>query len=191
MKTLAVIKPDMRIERQETLSPFGIMTQLFTEELLRRNAQAMGSYRPMPLAYLEEEEGEEASAAPEIHFDLDVDLIVNRLLKQEKEKEKSEPKTPAQRILERVILREREIRTAYPDARRVVIEGGGSRKSFQLPLKAHSQMREDPPAAGKGGVRENAQAERQAGEGRSTQRTEVLRPSAALARLTSRHLPDP
>ena len=54
METLGVIKPDMRIERQETLSPFGLLTQLFTEELLRRNAQAMGSYRPMQLAYLEE-----------------------------------------------------------------------------------------------------------------------------------------
>ena len=88
MKTLSVIKPDMRIERQETLSPFGIMTQLFTEELLRRNAQAMGSYRPMPLAYLEEEEREGAAAPPEIHFDLDVDLIVNRLLKDREKKEK-------------------------------------------------------------------------------------------------------
>lgn len=105
METLGVIKPDMRIERQETLSPFGLLTQLFTEELLRRNAQAMGSYRPMQLAYLEEGEPEETGASPEIHFDLDVDLIVNKLLKKEKDsKEKSEKKTPSQRILERVIV---------------------------------------------------------------------------------------
>ena len=139
MTTLAVLKPDIRIERQEPLSPFGLLAQLFTEELLRRNAQELGTYRPMRLAYLEEEEREGAAAPPEIHFDLDVDLIVNRLLKdrekkEKQEKAKNEKLTPAERILERVILREKEIRIAYPETRRVVIEDGSRRITASLPL---------------------------------------------------------
>ncbi len=184
METLGVIKPDMRIERQETLSPFGLLTQLFTEELLRRNAQAMGSYRPMQLAYLEEGEPEETGASPEIHFDLDVDLIVNKLLKKEKDsKEKSEKKTPSQRILERVILREKEIRTAYPETRRVVVESAGRRMTANLPLTRQAQAK----AADQRGetIRESAGPARQAGEGRSTQSGEILRPSAALAGFSS------
>ena len=180
METLGVIKPDMRIERQETLSPFGLLTQLFTEELLRRNAQAMGSYRPMQLAYLEEGEPEETGASPEIHFDLDVDLIVNKLLKKEKDsKERSEKKTPSQRILERVILREKEIRTAYPETRRVVVESAGRRMTANLPLTRQAQAK----AAEQRGetIRESTGPARQAGEGRSTQYGEILRPSAALA----------
>ncbi len=180
METLGVIKPDMRIERQETLSPFGLLTQLFTEELLRRNAQAMGSYRPMQLAYLEEGEPEETGASPEIHFDLDVDLIVNKLLKKERDsKERSEKKTPSQRILERVILREKEIRTAYPETRRVVVESAGRRMTANLPLTRQAQAK----AAEQRGetIRESAGPARQAGEGRSTQYGEILRPSAALA----------
>lgn len=180
METLGVIKPDMRIERQETLSPFGLLTQLFTEELLRRNAQAMGSYRPMQLAYLEEGEPEETGASPEIRFDLDVDLIVNKLLKKEKDsKDKNEKKTPSQRILERVILREKEIRTAYPGTRRVVVESAGRRMTANLPLTRQAQAK----AAEQRGetIRESAGPARQAGEGRSTQSGEILRPSAALA----------
>ncbi len=180
MESLGVIKPDMRIERQDTLSPFGLLTQLFTQELLRRNARPMESYRPLRLAYLEEEE-QDAAAAPEIHFDLDVDLIVNRLLKQEKakKKEKDEKKTPAERIIERVILREKEIRTAYPETRRVVVESGGKRITGSLPVR--NPARVNAPAQGKESIRESEGTERQAGERRSTRQTEVLRPSAALA----------
>ena len=181
MGSLGVIKPDMRIERQDTLSPFGLLTELFTEELLRRNSQAMGNYRPMQLAYLEEGDQEGEAAPPEIHFDLDVDLIVNRLLKQEREKKKEtgEKKTPAERILERVILREKEIRTAYPETRRIVVESGGRRISGSLPVSQEAQTN----GPGQGGVRlrEITRTERQAGERRSTQQTQVLRPSAALA----------
>ena len=112
MESIAVTKPDMTVSRQEPLSPFGLLTELFTEELVRRSGQATGMYRPLRLAYLEEDGDEAQSAPPEVHFDLDVDLIVNRLMKQTQAKEKTESKTPAQRILERVIVREREIRTA-------------------------------------------------------------------------------
>ncbi len=181
MGSLGVIKPDMRIERQDTLSPFGLLTQLFTEELLRRNTQVMGNYRPMQLAYLEEGEQEAEAAPPEIHFDLDMDLIVNRLLKQERDKKKEtgEKKTPAERILERVILREKEIRTAYPETRRIVVESGGKRISGSLPLRQVAQA--NAPGQGKERVWEISRTERQAGERRSTQQTQVLRPSAALA----------
>ena len=55
MESIAVTKPDMRIERQESLSPFGFLNRVFAEELIRRNSQDIGYYRPMRLAYLEEE----------------------------------------------------------------------------------------------------------------------------------------
>ena len=107
MDSIAVTKADMTVARQETLSPFGLLTQLFTAELARRSAQSIGMYRPMQLAYLEESENEAQPAPAEIHFDLNIDLLVNRLLKDAREKEKSEKKapTPTERILERIISR--------------------------------------------------------------------------------------
>ena len=56
MDSIAVTKADMTVSRQEALSPFGLLTQLFTAELARRSTQTIGSYRPMQLAYLEDEE---------------------------------------------------------------------------------------------------------------------------------------
>ncbi len=56
MDSIAVVKPNMTVARQESLSPFGMLTQVFTEELVRRNGQALGSYRPLRRAYLEEVE---------------------------------------------------------------------------------------------------------------------------------------
>ena len=182
MRALPVIKADMRIERQESLSPFGLLTQVFTEELLRRNTQSLGNYRPLRLAYLEEE-AEEAAPPPEIHFDLDVDLVVNRILKAEKAKdgEKGEKKSPSQRILERVILREKEIRTAYPETRRVEFRGGGRSISASLPLRPREEGK--TPEQGRETVRMSGSEVRQPGEGRSTRMREALRPSAGLAQL--------
>ena len=37
MDSIAVVKPNMTVARQESLSPFGMLTQVFTEELVRRN----------------------------------------------------------------------------------------------------------------------------------------------------------
>ena len=179
MESIAVTKPDMRIERQETLSPFGFLNRVFTEKLIRRNHQSIGYYRPLRLAYLEEDGDEAQSTPPEIHFDLDVDLIVNRLMKQTQTKEKPESKTPAQRILERVIVREKEIRTAYPETRRIVIEGGGRSASVNLPVNRTAQGGRTPQAAGETTLLIEGEP-RQTGEGRSTQTTDVPRRSAGL-----------
>ncbi len=182
MESIAVTKPDMRIERQESLSPFGFLNRVFAEELIRRNSQDIGYYRPMRLAYLEE--AEEPKTPPEIHFDLDVDLIVNRLLKAEKgrdEKKGEEKKTPAQRILERVILREKEIRTAYPETRRLVIESAGRRVITEVPVGEREKAA--IPARTGGASPEGGAQARQDGEGRSTGKAVLLRPSASLARF--------
>ena len=183
MESIAVTKPDMRIERQESLSPFGFLNRVFAEELIRRNSQDIGYYRPMRLAYLEEE-AEEPKTSPEIHFDLDVDLIVNRLLKAEKgrdEKKREEKKTPAQRILERVILREKEIRIAYPETRRLVIESAGRRVIAEVPVGEREKAA--IPARTGGASPEGGAQARQDGEGRSTGKAVLLRPSASLARF--------
>ncbi|MBR2716866.1 MAG: hypothetical protein IKD79_03920 [Oscillospiraceae bacterium] len=182
MESIAVTKPDIRIERQESLSPFGFLNRVFAEELIRRNSQDIGYYRPMRLAYLEE--AEEPKTPPEIHFDLDVDLIVNRLLKAEKgrdEKKREEKKTPAQRILERVILREKEIRTAYPETRRLVIESAGRRVIAEVPVGEREKAA--IPARTGGASPEGGAKARQDGEGRSTGKAVLLRPSASLARF--------
>ena len=62
MESIAVSRPNMTVTGQESLSPFGLLTQVFTQELLQRNGQGIGSYRPLRLAYLEEEEPEEKAA---------------------------------------------------------------------------------------------------------------------------------
>ena len=135
--SIAVTKPDMTLARQESLSPFGLLSQLFTEELVRRSARDVGMYRPMQLVYLEEEDTAAPAPPPEIHFDLNVDLLLQRLGKDAKGETKAAPKAqgPAERIIERVIERERELRTVYQESRRVVIEGGGRRTETVLPLQ--------------------------------------------------------
>ena len=179
MESIAVTKPDMTVTRQELLSPFGLLTQLFTAELVRRNEHATGMYRPMQLAFLEDEGNEALPAPPEIHFDLNVDLIVNRLMKQAQEEKKKENKTSTQRILERVILREREIRTTYPETRRIVIESGGRRVSADLPVKNDGQVNVSAQTVSET-LRPIGEAKLQAGEGRSMQKTDMPRRSAVL-----------
>ena len=181
MDSIAVVKPNMTVARQESLSPFGMLTQVFTEELVRRNGQALGSYRPLRLAYLEEGEGEQP-APPEIHFDFDVNLLVDRILKAEREKEK-EKKTPEQRILERVILREREIRAAYPDTRRLVIRMGGRELETVLPMATGEQG--GTASLKTGEYRSSVQNLRQAGEERSPEEMAGPRRSAELIQSPS------
>ncbi len=141
MESIAVTKPDMTVTRQDALSPFGLLTALFTEEIARRNSRSTGFYRAMPLAYLEESEREALPSPPEVRIELNIDLLLNRLLKDAREKEKNEkkPQTPPERILERVVVREHELRTAYAETRRVVIETGGKRYTAHMPVKASAQ----------------------------------------------------
>ena len=70
MESIAVTKPDITVARQEALSPFGLLTALFTEEIVRRSSQTPGFYRPLQLAYLEEDSSDAQPAPPEIRFDL-------------------------------------------------------------------------------------------------------------------------
>ena len=175
MRSIAVTKPNPTAARQELLSPFALLTQLFTQELIRRNGQAIGSYRPMSLAYLEEEEREAQPVAPEIRFDLNIDLLVNRLAEERQDKQGGKKaETPAERIIERILLREKELRTVYRDTRRIVIESGGRQIAATLP--AQNEKQNDRTAA----ERETTQP----GEGRSSRKTEPLRRSAELARFS-------
>ena len=153
MESIAVTKPNMTITRQETLSPFGLLTALFTEEIARRNSRSPGFYRAMPLAFLEESEREALPSPPEIHVDLNLDLILNRLRKDAQEREKTEkkPQTPQARILERVIIRERELRTTESETRRVVIETGGKRYALRVPVKTSEQAPEYAKISGGNG----------------------------------------
>ncbi len=161
MESIAVTKPDMSVTRQDVLSPFGLLTALFTEEIARRNSRSTGFYRAMPLAYLEESEREVLPPPPEVRIELNIDLLLNRLLKDAREKEKNEkkPQTPPERILERVVVRERELRTAYAETRRVVIETGGERYTAHMPVKASTQ---DPEYTKRSGISRSIRADREA-----------------------------
>ncbi len=140
MESIAVAKPNMRVTGQDPLSPFGLLSTLFFEEIARRRSQPLSFYRPISLIYLEDMEERRMPAPPELHMKFNVELLLNRLFKQTREKTKGEtkPKTPPERILERVVLREKELRTTRTEARRVVIENAGGRMTMQLPGRAEA-----------------------------------------------------
>ena len=150
MESIAVTKPNITVARQDVLSPFGLLTELFLQEIARRNNRSPGFYRPVSLAFLEESEREALPSPPEIQVDFNIDLFLNRLRKETQEREKNEKKsqTPQERIIERVIVRERELRTTYAETRRVVIETGGKRYTATAPVKAPEPI----PAQAKNGV---------------------------------------
>ena len=150
MESIAVTKPNITVARQDVLSPFGLLTELFLQEIAGRSSRSPGFYRPVSLAFLEESEREALPSPPEIHVDFNIDLFLNRLRKETQEREKNEkkPQTPRERIIERVIVRERELRTAYAETRRVVIETGGKRYTATAPVKASEPI----PAQAKSGV---------------------------------------
>lgn len=114
MDSKTVIKPDMAMLRQEQLglSPFGLLSRLFQEELERRVQQNLGAYAPVPLTLLEEPDQEAAAQPVPVSLHLDVHVEAPKL---REEKDKTAPKRewdkPAElHILERVQLRERELR---------------------------------------------------------------------------------
>ena len=150
MESIAVTKPNITVARQDVLSPFGLLTELFLQEIAGRSSRSPGFYRPVSLAFLEESEREALPSPPEIHVDFNIDLFLNRLRKETQEREKNEkkPQTPRERIIERVIVRERELRTAYAETRRVVIETGGKRYTATAPVKASEPI----PAQARSGV---------------------------------------
>ncbi len=180
MESIAVTKPDMSVTRQDALSPFGLLTALFTEEIARRNSRSTGFYRAMPLAYLEESEREALPPPPEVRIELNVDLLLNRLLKDARVKEKNEkkPQTPPERILERVVVRERELRTAYAETRRIVIETGGKRYTVHMPVKASAQ---DPEYTKRNSADREAQSQKESSPAAADMQKRAGSPSKLLS----------
>ncbi|MBR1497075.1 MAG: hypothetical protein IJ617_05570, partial [Oscillospiraceae bacterium] len=127
MKQIAIINPNIATVHQDSLglSPFGLLSRLFTQELAGRVHQEEGMWQPLALALLEDPENEESREmppAPEIHLNLDLKIITKALReefarqserepKEKKGREKTPPvRTTEQRVLERILLRERELR---------------------------------------------------------------------------------
>ena len=102
MKSIAMTKPDMTVARQEKsgLSPFGILSAMFTRDVIRQSEQQIGQYSPLPLLFLEEEAEEEQRPRPEltVNFDLEIILKAIREEQEKREKEETRKKTPEQRI---------------------------------------------------------------------------------------------
>ena len=110
------------------LSPFGILSALFTRDIMERSEQQIGWYEPLPLQFLEDGEQEEEQApVPKINLTFDLEVLLKAIREERKKDEKAEkaPKTPEQRILERIILRERETVIRDSSARRIILESGG------------------------------------------------------------------
>ena len=131
MDSKTVIKPDMAMLRQEQLglSPFGLLSRLFQEELERRVQQNLGAYAPIPLTLLEEPDQEAAAQPVPVSLHLDVHVEAPKL---REEKDKTAPKRewdkPAElRILERVQLRERELRETREVLHRLELRLNGQR----------------------------------------------------------------
>ena len=112
------------------LSPFGILSALFTREIMERGEQQIGWYEPLHLQLLEDgEQEEEQPPAPQINVKFDLDVLLRAIREEQDKDEKPDktPKTPEQRILERIILRERETVIRDSSTRRIILEGGGRR----------------------------------------------------------------
>lgn len=131
MDSKTVIKPDMAMLRQEQLglSPFGLLSRLFQEELERRVQQNLGAYAPVPLTLLEEPDQEAAAQPVPVSLHLDVHVEAPKL-REEKDKtdSKREWDKPVElRILERVQLRERELRETREVLHRLELRLNGQR----------------------------------------------------------------
>ena len=131
MDSKTVIKPDMAVLRQEQLglSPFGLLSRLFQEELERRVQQNLGAYAPVPMTLLEEPDQETAAQPVPVSLHLDVHVEAPKL---REEKAKTDPKRewdkPVEmRILERVQLRERELRETRQILHRLELRLDGQR----------------------------------------------------------------
>ena len=123
MKRIAVLNPNMTTVEQSRLglSHFGLLSRLFTLELASRVRQAEGLWQALALELLEDGEKEEQPPpAPEIQLNLDLKIITKALREElarqperASEKKETEKKPDAltveQRVLERILLREREL----------------------------------------------------------------------------------
>jgi len=131
MKSIAVTKPDMAVMQRDKmgLSPFGLLSMAFHDAVSQRSTWNTGFYREVPLELLEEQaEDATASAVPEIHFDIDLQVILQQLQNKEKKD------TPEGRILDRIRQLEQSL-------------GRMQAENHVLSVKA-KQGAEKPPQAG-------------------------------------------
>lgn len=121
------------------LSPFGMLSRVFNQEILQRSQLMTGAYREVPLTLLEEEEEERvpsASKPPELHLDVAVNVTVEAPEEQKKNNAGQETPPPAERrILERVRVLERELRQSRETTRRVILQAGPHRQAVRLPAE--------------------------------------------------------
>ena len=193
---MTLCKQDMAVMRQDRLglSPFGLLSRLFQEELEQRVRQETGGYAPIPLTLLEEEEPEEAAQPLEVQVNLDVHVDAPKAPADKRPAEKAAPKQdrrpapekpaakpdrqPAAdlRILERVRLRERELREKQEVIHRLEVRLDGRRWDLPPDARQGETLRAAQPAAQPG-----AAARRQAQGAESRPRRMAFEPTPGTA----------
>ena len=193
---MTLCKQDMAVMRQDRLglSPFGLLSRLFQEELEQRVRQETGGYAPIPLTLLEEEEPEEAAQPLEVQVNLDVHVDAPKAPADKRPAEKAAPKQdrrpapekpaakpdrqPAAdlRILERVRLRERELREKQEVIHRLEVRLDGRRWDLPPAARQGETLRAAQPAAQPG-----AAARRQAQGAESRPRRMAFEPAPGTA----------
>lgn len=132
VKDIAVTRADTAVVGQERLglSPFGMLSQLFNQQILQRTQLMAGAYPHMPLALLDEGEGEARPAADkgdELHLEVEVNVTVEAPERGERGSGGARTADPVQeRLLERVRLLQRELEKSRESVHRVLIQVGGS-----------------------------------------------------------------
>ena len=104
---MAVIKPE-----QLGLSPFGVLSSLFQQELEQRIRLETGAYAPLPLTLREEDEEPDAAPPVEVELSVDIHMDAPKAAPARKEPEKKSGVREAAletRILEKVRTKEREL----------------------------------------------------------------------------------
>lgn len=140
VRTISAAKTNMAVVGQDRLglSPFGMLSQVFNQEIVRRSQLLSGAYQAVPLTFLEEEEQEETSPAPqELHLDVSVNVTVEEPKDRKKEEQPSasKPDAPTERILERVRVLQKELRRSQETTRLLILQTqeGGHRQVLRLP----------------------------------------------------------
>lgn len=191
IKDISVARPDMAVVGQDRLglSPFGMLSRVFNQEILQRSRLMAGAYREVPLTLLEEEDGENVPAAskpPELRLDVAVNVTVET--PEEKKGDAAGQRTlpPAEkRILERVRVLERELRQSRETTRRVILQSGPRRQELRLPAEQPGAA--DGAAGGASPIRESLRltdsAGRTGGPGTGHSRIGALRPMTRAREL--------
>ncbi|MBM6976208.1 hypothetical protein, partial [Intestinimonas butyriciproducens] len=109
MDSIAVTKPNMAVLSQKRLfiSPFGALAQAFAQELLAQAEQRQGAYPYVPLELLREGEEEAHPQWPAPVLQVDLHLVLQALREQ---KGTAEQIKSTQRIVERIIEREKQVK---------------------------------------------------------------------------------